>query len=520
MALSAGIVITKVIVSEYTFERIIPQPSYSVDIVMNFTGNGEDVVVRTFLPQSETAQSVRNELNDAAGLGFARVTDPHWQRGEWSQYQATGPYVISYSFDVQIRPVQFTIDPEIVIPDSYPDNFAPYLGATDVVQVGDPVIMELIQEIGAEDSRHVLPVLEGLYEYVNSLGDRPFKGTTDAVTAAQLGAASCNGKSRLFIAMARRLGIPSRLVGGLILTTGSKRISHQWIEVYVSGHWVPIDTLNSHFAELPGNYLALYRGDEALFRHSRNIGFDYRFDIKKRTVTNERLVGFLGRQSLNLYSVLDSLLRGNVSLGVLQFLFVIPLGVLVVVFARNVVGINTLGTFLPALMAMAVRETGLTAGLVAFVFVLTLTILIRFPLDKLGILHTPKLAVMMVIVIVGLLGLSALSGLVNWEAFATIGAASLFPIAILTITSERLALTFVEEGPKTALLILGQTLIVMSLCYLVMSSVALQAIMIAFPELLLAVVALNMWIGSWTGLRVVEMFRFRSLYSGSMTDVG
>jgi transglutaminase-like putative cysteine protease len=56
------------------------------------------------------------------------------------------------------------------------------------------------------------------------------------VTAAKLGEASCNGKSRLFIALARRAGIPSRLVGGVILSTGVKRTSHQWVEAYVSGH--------------------------------------------------------------------------------------------------------------------------------------------------------------------------------------------------------------------------------------------------------------------------------------------
>jgi hypothetical protein len=32
------------------------------------------------------------------------------------------------------------------------------------------------------------------------------------------------------------------------------------------------------------------------------------------------------------------------------------------------------------------------------------------------------------------------------------------------------------------------------------------------PELFLGVVALNLWIGNWTGLRLMELLRFRSLY--------
>ncbi len=516
LTLGLGSIAVKIFTGDYSFERIIPQPSYSIDISMTFNGNGEDVVVRTFLPRNESTQTIRNELGNADGLDFRRDTTGYWDRGEWTRPSATGPFRISYSFEAILRSVVFEIDPEIVIPESYPENFEPYLKSTENIQVMDPIIMETIEAIGVEDTTLVLPVLRQLYERVMAMGNRPFKGTTDAVTAARLDAASCNGKSRLFIAMARRLGIPSRLVGGLILNPGSKRTTHQWIEVYVAGHWLPIDALNGHFAQLPGNYLALYRGDEAMFRHSRNIGFDYRYDIRKRTSTNDRLIGFLGRQEFNLYSILNNLLKGNISFSVLQFLLVIPLGVLVVVFSRNVIGINTLGTFLPALMAMAVRGTGLIPGIVAFMLVLGITVLFRFPLEKLGVLHTPKLAILMIIVIFGLLGLTALAGVTNWEAFSTIGAASVFPIAILTITSERLAITIVEEGTAKTAKILLQTLLVMSACYVVMGSVALKAIMVAFPELLFVVIAINLWIGNWTGLRVFELFRFRSLYRESV----
>ena len=52
-----------------------------------------------------------------------------------------------------------------------------------------------------------------------------------------------------------------------------------------------------------------------------------------------------------------------------------------------------------------------------------------------------------------------------------------------------------------------------AVCYAVISSLALQALMIAFPELLLSVAAFNLWIGTWTGLRVSEMIRFRELWT-------
>jgi transglutaminase-like putative cysteine protease len=511
LAVMAGLIGYKVFVVGYTFADLIPQTSYSVELAMNFTGNGEDVVVRTFLPATENSQKISDELVNAPGLEFRRETTPIFVRGQWGQYQAAGPYQILYSFNAQLREIRYDIPSDLRIPDKFNDGLEQYLQATDAIQLNHPVIEDLSDRLLPAD-RRVLPTLQSIYDYVLSLGSKPFKGTTDAVTAAKLGEASCNGKSRLFIALARRAGIPSRLVGGLILNSGSKRTSHQWIEAYVGGHWVPFDALNGHFAVLPDHYLALYRGDEALFVHSRNIGFDYRFNIRKRTIANDRMAGFLGGHAFNLYRTLQAFKRVNISLNILQFLLVIPLGVLIVVISRNVVGIHTFGTFLPALMAMAVRETGLVAGVIAFLIILAITFVIRLPLEKLGTLHTPKLAIMMIVVVLTLLSLTIVSDLLRIDQLSSIGAASLFPIAILTITTERFALTLSEEGVRRSLVILAQTLIVMSFCYLMMSSLAIQALILAFPELLLGVLAMNLWLGSWTGLRVTEMVRFRSLY--------
>lgn len=495
----------------YTFESIVPQPNYSVNLSMSFTANGDDLAVRTFLPVNEQNQVISNEYIGGDGLDFRREITPLYNRGDWTQYQANGVFTINYSFNAMIRAMKFNISPLLKVPDRYDDSMDYFLKSTDVIQVNDPLIVNLAEELKA-DNIYIADIVESLFDYVYALESRPFKGTTDAVTAAKLQEASCNGKSRLFSALARHLNIPSRLVGGIILNTGTKRTSHQWIELYIAGYWIPFDTLNGYFAELPGNYLALYRGDESLFSHSRNIGFDYRYDIRKKTLSNNRLEGFLVGSSLNLYSILTDFFKISIAINVLQFLLVIPLGVLVVVFSRNIVGINTFGTFLPALMAMSFQGIGLLPGLVTLIFVLIVTILIRIPLNKIGLLHTPKLAVMMIAVIMSLLGLTVISNLLNFEIFSTLNSTALLPVAILTITSERIALTIEEEGFKHTVLIMLQTLVVMSASFYVMSSVALQALQIAFPELLLGVISMNLWIGSWTGIRLSEMMRFRELY--------
>lgn len=513
VAAMAGIMAWKMAVMGYSFDNIVPRPSWSVDLSMSFTGYGESVSVTTFLPETSETQAVSGEYESAPGLGAARERSDAGLLATWSGAALSGPYDVNLSFDVQVRPVSYRFAPGLTIPPSYPDLVARELEATEAIQLDDPLIRELSRKV-EDPGRGVEKTLKAIYDYVSGLGNRPFKGMTDAVTAAKLGEASCNGKSRLFAALARNAGIPTRLVGGIILGNGTKRTSHQWVESWAAGHWVPFDALNRHWASLPDDYLVLYRGDEPLFAHSPNIGFDYRYSISRRIVTNDQLARFLSGHSLNMYRVLNSFRRVNISLPVLQFLLMIPFGVLIVVVARNVFGLTTFGTFLPALMAVAVRETGLTAGIAGFLVILAVTALVRWPLKRLGVLHTPKLAILMIFAIMTMLALTVLADIARIDALSSVGAVSLFPIAILTLTAERISLTIEEEGAKKAIATMFWTLLVMSAAYATMNAVALQALVIAFPELFLGVIALNLAIGTWTGLRVKEMIRFKSLWTG------
>ena len=52
---------------------------------MNFTGIGEDLFARTFLPVSDETQTVVDEFSSAPDLDFRRETTPLYVIGEWSR---------------------------------------------------------------------------------------------------------------------------------------------------------------------------------------------------------------------------------------------------------------------------------------------------------------------------------------------------------------------------------------------------------------------------------------------------
>lgn len=509
-AIMTSLILYKIFVVKQDFNDLIPSESYRVDINIYYTGYGEDITIKTFIPGNEHGQIITPVFNSGLRSEYKESSDGATTSAFWTNYSFKGKNSLIYSFNAQLKELTYTLDPDMLIPDENGGNLTPYLRSTEDIQVYSPEVKELARSLKDPDNL-LKGTLDNIYNHITEFENRAFKGTTDAVTALKLQAASCNGKSRLFVALTRNLGIPSRLVGGLILKNGSKKTTHQWVEVWVNGHWIPYDTLNDHYMKKPNNYLSLYRGDEVMFKYSRDIGFNYRYDIKKGLSSNARLEQFLGSNNLNLYSFLTSFKKVNISLNLLKLILMIPIGVLIVVISRNIIGINTFGTFLPALMAVAIRETGYFPGVIAFVFTIMIVSAIRYPMQRLGILHTPKLAVMMIGVVISIFSLTIIADLTGWSFLSTIGSATLFPIAIMTITSERVAISIEEEGAKKTILMIFNTLLVMSFCYLVMNSLALQTLLLAFPEIILGVAAFNIAMGSWIGIRVTELIRFKSI---------
>ena len=195
--------------------------------------------------------------------------------------------------------------------------------------------------------------------------------------------------------------------------------------------------------------------------------------------------------------------------GVYRVLLTVPPGALLIVLIRNVVGFRTFGTFMPVLIALAFRETGLAWGVGLFVLILALGLTARFYLEKLQLLLVPRLAAVLICIIL-LMTLLSVAGqrLGLYQGLAV----ALFPMVILTLTVERMALTWEELGAAEALRQAAGRLAVAVLGYAAMSSVWLNHLLFVFPELLLLVLAAVLLLGRYTGYRLTELWRFRAVW--------
>jgi len=506
-----GIVLNKIVSGGYSLDSLVPVQTYNVAVEISYIGHGDSLLVEAFLPVADDRLTIEQEDQQADLPEYREIHSGNRQDnnrlGRWSGSEVRGPGNIRFHFLAYAEAFVYEIDPDISIAVPGEQSSRPYLETTSAIQAQDIEIDELASRL-APDGSSLLAGLRSIHGYCQDLNVVSFKGTTDAVTTLRLGEASCNGKSRLFVAMCRNRGIPARLVGGLILSPGVKRTSHQWVEVLVGAHWVPFCPTNDYFAMIPANYLPLYRGDEVLFRHTRDINFSYRFRIHRNEGIRADLMKHSLHDPLNLMGVWETFQEAGIPFHLLKVLLMIPLGTLVLVILRNVIGLTTFGTFLPILVAVASRTTGLYWGLLVFVLLIFLVFVIRSLVVRLDLLHIPQMSILLSFAVIFVLAVGAIGVRGGYVNLAHV---SMFPIAIMAITTERFSLMMEEEGLLTTAKVTLMTVVAIACCFVFMNSVAFQIIFLTFPELVLVVLFLNIWLGRWVGLRVMEYWRFRGL---------
>lgn len=502
VATALGLMSWKVRKLGYSLADTLPVTQYEVTYLLEFDGHGGDVRVRSFLPSNDARQTITEERDLSSGLHLTQAMDGANRVATWTGAEVPDRARVVHSFKVLPHRVAYTLPSDLPVPEIYPPSAAPYLRPEPEIQVDAPEIAATLARIGA-DRGTVVERLRRIFDLARGLTVRPFKGTTDALTALRLGEASCNGKSRLFVALSRATGIPARLVGGLVMERGTKRTSHQWVEAWVAGHWVPFDPTNGHFAQLPERYLTLYYGDETLFRHTSDINFAYQFETRTALVPSPK-----AKASFTVFDVWGLFDRLGLPFTLLRTILMLPIGALVVVLFRNVVGMPTFGTFLPALLAAAAGSTGAGWGVVAVAIAVGAVALARWGVQRLELLHSPTLAILLAAVVFTLLSTTMVAERLGIEPLTRV---TLFPIAVLAICAERFYLSLTEHGGRTAAKELVGTLFVMLACHVVMNSLALQVLVIGFPEVIFLVIAADIYLGRWVGMRLSEYLRFRGL---------
>jgi hypothetical protein len=211
-------------------------------------------------------------------------------------------------------------------------------------------------------------------------------------------------------------------------------------------------------------------------------------------------------------------IRGAVGAGVpantIVLLLLLPIVTFVIAFSRNVVGIRGFGIFLPAALSVVFVATGPIVGLGLFLVIVAIATLVRMALRKLKIKlqYLPRMSFILWAVVFGVLGVLFMAPVLNFPSLANV---SIFAVLVLILLAEEFSRVQLGKSAKTAVNLTFETLVLSLISYAFLVFQPVRAYVLLNPEIsLILVAAADLILGKYTGLRVMEYYRFRKLING------
>jgi len=208
-------------------------------------------------------------------------------------------------------------------------------------------------------------------------------------------------------------------------------------------------------------------------------------------------------------------IRGAVASGVpantIVLLLLLPIMTFVIAFSRNVVGIRGFGIFLPAALSVVFVATGPVVGIGLFLIIVAVSTFVRLILRKLKlkIQYLPRMSFILWAVVLGVLGILFLAPVLKFSELSNV---SIFAVLILVLLSEDFTRVQLGKSVKTALNLTFETLVLSLISFFFLTLKPLQEYVLLNPEVsLIGIAALDLLLGQYTGLRVMEFYRFRKL---------
>ena len=490
VAVAIGVFAFKVLALGFPLQVKPGAESWDVEAKIVLAARGQPVKVVLRLPSDSAAFVVHDEAFISHNFGLTINTSGGNRQALWSVRKASGQQILYYRAVVRQLPIAASRrEPAPSVPEQPGFSEAKLVAAQSLIKAA---------QARSADLETFVPQL------LRRLHDRQ-----DGRARVLLGS---NPTARKRADIAARLltlaGHPTAIVHGLLLKQQERDAAPvEWLRVQDGKGWQWFNARSGAMGQ-PRNFLPWWSGADPLVTVSGAGRVKTSLALIR---TEETALGGATERGRRIAPRLFALSLFSLPIDmqlVYRVILVVPIGVFVLVLLRNLVGLKTFGTFMPVLIALAFRQTELVWGLILFSVLVALGLLARFYLERLKLLLVPRLAAVLIIVVLLMAAMSVVSHL--WGLPQGLSVA-LFPMVILTMTIERMSIVWEERGAGEAIQEGAGSLAAASLAYLVMNLPWLQHLVFVFPELLLLVLAAVMLMGRYSGYRLSELYRFKAL---------
>ncbi|NWK57604.1 UUP1 family membrane protein [Verrucomicrobiaceae bacterium N1E253] len=494
ITIGLGAAIYKIQVLGFSLSPQAKVDTWTIEAKVTFTANGGPVTVRLNEADNTANMAVLN--HESVGSDFKRQIET-LEKGErnlvWSKDDAKGEQVLYYrvsayrkdnSSHAKAIPAEDADASDIIFSGAAKEAAKLMVDRAKQQGKGTPlaVTQSIIKQLNLSDKAH----LEMLRKNKSGTGSH-LDLVRDMLTKA---------------------GVHAAKVKVLFLDDDNRKQKlSSLLEIFDGKSWQLIDPKTAS-VKTEDNYILWQTGEGATFEVEGGKNSSLSFSVNAGRMMAGRAAVMAGKNSgaalidFSIYSL--PLAEQNT----FKLLLLIPLGALVVVILRNLVGIQTSGTFMPILIALTFLQTSLTWGLILFLVVVSVGLVMRSYLSHLNLLLVPRISAVLVFVIVIFVAISVFSIKMDFEQGLRV---TFFPMIIISWTIERMSVLWEEEGPRDVLIQGGGSLFTACIIYLVMTNKFLGHLTYSFPELLLVLLAVILIIGSYSGYRLSELRRFEPM---------
>lgn len=464
---------------------------WNIEVHISFDAQNEPIKAVLFLPGYSRNFIISSENFVSRSYGITTSTDNINRSATWAIHEANKRQVLLYRIQVNKVKLRNPPDSTPFFEWEVPEFLEPNRSAANAL------LAEILRKSADTDS-----FVMKLFKLLNA---QPPDENVAILLDKEV---SVDKKSELAVQLLALAGIPARVVNGIKVATRTNAAKiERCIEVYSGGKWIGYDTA-SGTSLIPGNYLAWWRGTKPLVQLTggKNLKTNISVGLQEEDAINAAIKR---AETMNPHLLNFSLFSLPLHFqAVYHLLLLIPIGVLFLVILRNVIGIETFGTFMPVLIALSFRETHLISGIILFSILVALGMAARLYLENFRLLMVSRLASLLIIIIIFI----GIFDILFYKLHIEIGLSiSIFPIVILTMTIERMTIAWEERGSRTALQQCVGSLIAASIVYFFMFNKYSRHLIFVYPELLLQILAITMLLGRYKGYRFVELFRFKEL---------
>lgn len=216
--------------------------------------------------------------------------------------------------------------------------------------------------------------------------------------------------------------------------------------------------------------------------------------------------------------LVDRLIYHGFPIELITMFLVLSLGTLLVSILRQVVGFSIFGVYSPLLFAVSLSILGIPFSLALLVIWLVAKLILRLFTKRMYLLHNAKTSLLILLYFLLMLLVFWLNNtlwlnLIDAQLFAN--GYIIFPMIFIILVSDKVFNEWFKPFSIGRRIAFAEFLLVSFAVYGLFYRTWLKHLLLAFPELLILIFVLNIAVGRFTGLQLLEYFRFMPLIKKS-----